>query len=79
MSTLSQIESEVVRLPAKEQWSLLRWLQSRLSPAPAPDRPDLRSRQDWLAELAELRMKTRSGAQGVPMQEILDELREERC
>ena len=79
MSTLVQIESEVVGLPPQEQWTLLTWLQRRLATATALDQPELRSRQEWLAELAELRAKTRTGLQGAGSQDILDELREERC
>ena len=79
MSTLIQIESEVVGLPPQEQWTLLTWLQRRLTTATAPDQPSLRSRQEWLAELAELRAKTRTGLQGALSQDLLDELREERC
>ena len=75
-----QIESEVVGLPPQEQWTLLTWLQGRLATAATtPDQPDLRSRQEWLAELAELRAKTRTGLQGALSQDILNELREERC
>ena len=66
-------------LPPQEQWTLLTWLQGRLTPATALDQADLRSRQEWLAELAELREKTRTGLQGARTQDILDELREERC
>ena len=79
MSTLVQIESEVVGLPPQEQWTLLTWLQGRLTTAATPDQPDLRSRQEWLAELAELRANTRTGLQGALSQDILNELREERC
>ncbi len=35
MSTLVQIESEVAGLTQQDQWSLLAWLQGRLSSAPA--------------------------------------------
>jgi hypothetical protein len=79
MSTLVQIESEVVGLPPQEQWTLLTWLQGRLTTATNPEQTNLRSRQEWLAELAELREKTRTGLQGARTQDILDELREERC
>jgi hypothetical protein len=79
MSTLVQIESEVVDLPPQEQWTLLTWLQTRLASATAPEQANLRSQQEWLEELAELREKTRTGLQGARTQDILDELREERC
>ena len=35
MSTLVQIESAVAGLPQQDQWTLLAWLQGRLSSAPA--------------------------------------------
>jgi hypothetical protein len=34
MSTLGQIESAVAGLPPQDQWSLLTWLQGRLTGAP---------------------------------------------
>jgi len=79
MSRLVQIESEVVGLPPQEQWTLLTWLQRRLTSVPAAERLDQRARKEWLAELAELRARTQTGLHGAPLQEILDELREERC
>lgn len=36
MSTLLQIESAVATLPPDEQWSLLAWLQGRLTTASKP-------------------------------------------
>ena len=79
MSRLVQIESEVVGLPPQEQWTLLTWLQRRLTRAATAELPDLRARQEWLAELAELRARTQTERQGTPLQVILDELREDRC
>lgn len=75
MSTLVQIESAVVELPPQDQWSLLTWLQGRLTeprPLAATDR------QQWLAELAELRERNKTEVPGVPLQELLDDIREER-
>jgi len=37
MKTLVQIESAVAELPSEDQWSLLTWLQGRLTSAPAPE------------------------------------------
>ncbi len=39
MSTLVQIESAVAGLPTQDQWSLLNWLQRRLTGAPQPQTP----------------------------------------
>ncbi len=36
-------------------------------------------RQTWLGELAELRARTHTGQAGVPLQQLMDDLREERC
>jgi hypothetical protein len=79
MSTLIQIESAVAQLPQQDQWSLLSWLQgvlSRSAPAVGAVQAD---RKNWLAELAELRATTHTGRQGVPLQQMMDELREDRC
>jgi hypothetical protein len=82
MSTLVQIESEVVGLPPQEQWSLLTWLQARLMPVPGS--PNLMRGQTqaeidgWLAELDQLKAKTHTGKEGVPLQQLMDELREDR-
>jgi hypothetical protein len=77
MSTLTQIESAVAGLPTEEQWSLLAWLQSRLLATPR-SAGGARDRDVWLAELAELRSKTHTGASGVSLQQILDDAREDR-
>jgi hypothetical protein len=78
MSTLVQIESAVAGLPPHDQWSLLSWLQARLLAAPKPPTPESNDRQTWLMELAELRAKTHTGAQGAPLQQVMDDLREDR-
>jgi hypothetical protein len=79
MSTLVQIESAVAGLPPQDQWSLLTWLQKLLSKTPATQAAIPSDRQAWLAELAELRARTHAGKQGVPLQQLMDELREDRC
>ncbi len=38
----------------------------------------LEDRKQWLAELAELRARTGTGKFGAPLQEIMDEIREDR-
>jgi hypothetical protein len=79
VSTLVQIESAVAGLPPQDQWLLLNWLQGRLMAAPKAQALKTDERQEWLAELAELRAKTHTGVQGVPLQEVMDDLREDRC
>ena len=78
MSTLVEIESAVAGLPAQEQWSLLEWLQGRLVAKRGPVAPVVNDRQQWLAELAELRARGATGKTGTPIQQMMDELREER-
>ena len=78
MSTLVQIESAVTGLPPQEQWSLLTWLQGRLAVPPSNPAMKVNERQEWLAELAELRAKNQTGVQGVPLQQVMDDLREDR-
>ena len=80
MSKLIQIESDVAELPAQDQWTLLSWLQVRLTSQPNPTSPDTNKRREWLNELSELRAKTHTGTSGMPLQQLVDELREEdRC
>lgn len=79
MSTLIQIESAVAELPAQDQWTLLSWLQGRLNSAPKRPDPGTNGRQQWLEDLSKLRAKTRTGNEGVPLQQLMDELREDRC
>ena len=78
MSKLSQVESAVAELPARDQWMLLSWLQGQLGSAPKSQASSAQGRQRWLAELAELRGRTSTGNQGIPLQQLMDELREER-
>ena len=80
MNTLIQIESAVTELPRQEQWSLLSWLQTHLSRSTVPTTTeDSADRQNWLEELAKLRAQTHTGSLGVPAQQLMDELREDRC
>ena len=78
MSKLRQIEAAVAELPARDQWTLLSWLQLQLGSAPKSQASSTQGRQRWLAELAELRGRTSTGNQGIPLQQLMDELREER-
>ena len=41
--------------------------------------PDTNKRREWLNELSELRAKTHTGTRGMPLQQLVDELREDRC
>ncbi len=78
MSTLVEIESAVANLPPQEQWSLLEWLQRQLAAGRNATALEPKRRQEWLAELAELRSRTHTGKPGVPLQELMDDLREDR-
>lgn len=78
MSTLIQIESAVAELPPQDQWMLLAWLQGRLSAAAKVQATKANAREEWLTELSELRANTHTGGQGIPMQQLMDELREDR-
>lgn len=80
MSTLAEIESAVANLPQQDQWSLLQWLQSRLSTKPPVQVSSLEDRKRWLAELAALRARgATTGKTGASIQEIMDDIREDRC
>lgn len=78
MSTLVEIESAVAKLPQQDQWSLLEWLQSRLPTKPAVVVQSMDDRKQWLAELAELRARGATGKTGLSIQEIMDDIREDR-
>jgi hypothetical protein len=82
MNNLLQIESVVAALPKQDQRSLLSWLQDLLhrgNPEQSHRGARAQERRAWLAELAELRSQTHTGKQGMPLQQMMDELREERC
>jgi hypothetical protein len=78
MSTLPEIESAVAELPAQEQWTLLSWLQGRLNPSSSLQKALTNGRKEWLNSLSELRLRTQTGNQGIPLQHLMDELREDR-
>ncbi len=82
MSTLVQIESAVAGLPSQDQWSLLTWLQGRLTvSANAAFMPRERTPADmkqWLAELEELKVRTHRGKSAMPLQQLMDDIREDR-
>ena len=78
MGTLVEIEAAVAKLPQQDQRSLLEWLQSRLPGKQEVQMNSLEDRKQWLAELAELRARTGTGKFGAPLQEIMDEISEDR-
>ena len=78
MSTLVEIESAVANLPTQEQWFLLEWLQGRLRGSRSEPKRPLEDRKEWLAELAAVRARGTTGTSGSPIQEIMDEIREDR-
>jgi hypothetical protein len=78
MSTLAEIESVIANLPPQDQLSLFEWLQSRVPSKLAGTIKSSDDRKQWLAELAELRTLTQTGKLGTPLQQIMEDLREER-
>lgn len=74
MTTLVEIEEAVADLAHHDQRVLLQWLQDRLKNTElgAPDTAE------WLAELADLRARTGTGVPGTSIDEMIDDLREER-
>ena len=79
MSTLSEIEAAVDKLPRPEQKVLLEHLARNLAARP-PITEGLRAqRERWLQKLDRLRSRGSTGKTGVPLQEILDDIRAERC
>ena len=82
MSTFAEIESAVDALPRPEKLSLLNRLSRQLAsdePQPAFNAEEVERRRAWLAELRELREKSATGKQGIPLQQLLDELRADPC
>lgn len=73
MSTLTQIESAVAGLPTQDQWSLLTWLQGRLSTTAAA--PVSNANPEWLKELRSLREGLSTGKPGTPVEQIISEIR----
>lgn len=82
MSTLAEIESAVDALPRPEQETLLQYLARRLAgatPGAVTGDADVQRRQRWLEELRQLRERNATGRAGAPLQQVMDELREERA
>ena len=79
MSTLSEIEAAVDKLPHLEQEILLEHLARKLGARPPITEGSRAQRERWLQKLDRLRNRGATGKTGVPLQEILDDIRGERC
>ena len=79
MSTLSEIEAAVDKLSHPEQEILLEHLARKLSGSPTTTEGSRAQRERWLQKLDRLRNRGATGKTGVPLQEILDDIRAERC
>ena len=79
MSTLSEIEAAVDQLSHPEQEILLEHLAQKLGARPPAMEGSRAQRERWLQKLDGLRNRGSTGKTGVPLQEILDDIRAERC
>jgi hypothetical protein len=79
MSTLSEIEAAVDKLPHPEQQILLEHLSRKLGARSTITEESRAQRERWIQKLDRLRNRGATGKAGVPLQEILDEMRAERC
>lgn len=82
MSTLAEIEQAVETLPRPEQETLWQHLSRRLFPPAggAPqDAADAEQRRRWLEELRLVRDRNATGKTGMPLQQVMDDIREERA
>ena len=79
MSTLSEIEAAVDKLPQSEQEILLEHLARKLGARPPIMEGSQAQRERWLQKLDSLRSRGFTGKTGAPLQEILDDIRAERC
>lgn len=79
MSTLSEIEAAVDKLPRPEQEILLEHLTRKLAARPPITEGSRAQRERWLRKLDRLRNRGSTGKTGVPLQEIFDDIRAERC
>jgi hypothetical protein len=78
MSTLSEIEAAVDKLSHPEQEILLEHLARKLGASPTIAEGSRAQRERWLQKLDRLRNRGATGKTGVPLQEVLDEIRGER-
>ena len=79
MSTLSEIEAAVDKLPHSEQQILLEHLSRKLGARSTITEESRAQRERWIQKLDRLRNRGATGKPGVPLQEILDDIRGERC
>jgi hypothetical protein len=79
MSTLTEIEAAADRLPHLEQETLLEHLARKLGARPPVAGESRAQRERWLQKLDRLRARGATGKTGAPLQEILDDIRAERC
>ena len=79
MSTLSEIEAAVDQLSHREQETLLEHLARKLGARPLVTGSSRAQRERWLQKLDRLRTRGFTGKTGAPLQEILDDIRAERC
>jgi hypothetical protein len=79
MSTLSEIQAAVDKLPHSEQEILLEHLARKLGSRPTIMEGSRAQRERWLQKLDRLRNRGATGKTGVPLQEILDDIRGEPC
>jgi hypothetical protein len=79
MSTLSEIQAAVDKLSHPEQEILLEHLARKLGARPTKTAGSRAQRERWLQKLDRLRNRGATGKTGVPLQEILDDIRGERC
>ena len=78
VSTLSEIEAAVDQLPHPEQEILLEHLARKLG-ARRVSEGSRAQRERWLEKLDRLRNRGFTGKTGGSLQEILDDIRAERC
>jgi hypothetical protein len=79
MSTLSEIEAAVDKLPHPEQQILLEHLSRKLGAHSTIAEEPRAQRERWIQKLDRLRNRGATGKPAVPLQEILDDIRGERC
>lgn len=78
MSTLVEIEEAVETLPRVEQETLWQHLSHRLF-NPAGKADDAARRKVWLEKLRQIRERNETGRSGAPLQQVMDELRDDRA
>jgi hypothetical protein len=77
MRTLSEIEAAVDELSPSDQESLLEHLARKLGTREPVTAESRVKRERWLRKLDQLRARASTGKTGVPLQEILDDIRSE--